>query len=147
MNDDGEESPGGAAWLAPESEREDRQSEPIDRVHIFASSSHARPVSQLLGSLSLSHDADAEGGAEMIHGRSISFADGLASLAVASSEASPARTAAAGASTSSCCSPNNKNHQQHSWQGFADVCGSPALSSGGDNWVEAIDRAIAEMVS
>lgn len=153
----GEESSSGAPWLAPESERGDRHhstEEEIDGVVVDAApivaSSSARPVSQLMGSLSLSHGNDDEGPAVAIHGRSISFADGLASLATgSSSEASPARSAAGASTTSSCCSPSrNQNQQQSSsWPGFANVYGSPALSCGaGDNWVEAIDGAIAEMV-
>jgi len=151
----GEESPCGAPWLAPESERGDRHQSTeaeIDGVIVdvaapINASSSARPVSQLLGALSLSHGHADEDPAAVIHGRSISFADGLASLAAgSSSEASPSRSAAGASTTSSCCSPSNKNQNQ-SWPGFANVYGSPALSCGaGDNWVEATDRAIAEMV-
>ena len=161
MSGDGEESPGGAPWLAPESER-DQQLSAIEALSIDGApdaspivASSARPVSQLMASLSLSHDAEEES-ETIMPGRSISFADGLSSLATvaSSSEAaslslSPARSSAAGAAepTSSSCSPN-RNHHQQSWPGFADnVFGSPTRSSAaGDNWVQAIDRAISEMV-
>ena len=154
MSKEGEEA-SGALWLAPESERADRQSaEAIDGVLGDADApiaSSSRPVSlqQLLqprlDALSLADD-DAP---ETIQGRSISFADGLACLAAASSgsEASPARSSSAAmASTSSFSSPNRRN-QQSSWPGFAKVHGSPAPScGGGDNWVEATVRAIEDMV-
>ena len=151
MSKGGEESSGGGPWLAPESERgvchqSAEEAEIIDRVVpiVAASASSARPVSQLLGALSLSREV-VEECPTTIHGRSISFADGLASLA-SGEEASPARSATGAASTSSSCSSKHYQQQQ-SWPGFANVCGSPALSCGvGDNWVEAIDRAIAEMV-
>ena len=165
MSDSREEDSGGAPWLAPESERGDGESSQGDRRDLAiiassssSSSSHARPVSQLLGSLSLSHDAG-EGCSEeeMIQERSVSFDDGPEALAAASSSreaSSPATTSAREPSTSTptpTSPPSDGNHQRQQVSGFAGACGSPALSfssggAGGDNWVEVIDRAIAEMV-
>ena len=153
MSDDKEDDGCGAPWLAPESERLERPScakifDGDARINASppspSPSSSSRPVTQLLGGLTLSDDK----------GRSISFADGMASLAAAAaadsrseaSEASPARSLSA-SSTSSPRQPQQHQQQQQSWPGFADIHGSPAFSAGDNNWVEAIDRAIAEMVS